>query len=235
MKVAIHQPHYFPWLGYLSKMASVDNFILMDEVQLTDSSNMYRNQLITLNGQIKYITIPFLKDNYKHISYNKLEINKSVNWQKNHSNFIRENYYKSSYFDEIWNLISYIFNKEFISLFDVAFETIIILKKIFNISTDIIFQSNLDYPKESKKNNLVLNLCIATKSDFYLSGKGGLKYMELDPFKDNHIEVCFQEFTMPAYNQFSSPNKFITGVSSLDMLFNCGIEKSRELFWENLK
>ena len=33
MIVAIHQPHYLPWLGYLHRMAQVDLFILLDHVQ----------------------------------------------------------------------------------------------------------------------------------------------------------------------------------------------------------
>ena len=35
MVTAIHQPHYFPWLGYLDKMAKAGQFIILDEVQLT--------------------------------------------------------------------------------------------------------------------------------------------------------------------------------------------------------
>jgi len=33
MRVAIHQPHYLPWLGYLHRMAQADLFIVLDHVQ----------------------------------------------------------------------------------------------------------------------------------------------------------------------------------------------------------
>ena len=33
MILAIHQPHFLPWLGYLHRMAQVDAFVLLDHVQ----------------------------------------------------------------------------------------------------------------------------------------------------------------------------------------------------------
>ena len=34
MLVAIHQPHYLPWLGYLQRMAQADLFVVLDHVYL---------------------------------------------------------------------------------------------------------------------------------------------------------------------------------------------------------
>ena len=61
MIVGIHQLHYFPWMGYLDKMAKSDAFVLLDEVQLNDASYMFRHTLLDKNGEKKYITIPFNK------------------------------------------------------------------------------------------------------------------------------------------------------------------------------
>ena len=33
MKLAIHQPQYLPWLGYLAKWAAADAFVFLDTVQ----------------------------------------------------------------------------------------------------------------------------------------------------------------------------------------------------------
>lgn len=229
MKVAIHQPHYFPWEGYISKMNDVDLFILMDEVQLTDSSPMYRHALLTSNGQRKYITIPFEKDNYKKKYYKDILINTQIDWQKRHTNFIKENYLKSQFYEEVVDLISNIFSKKYKYICDITIDTIFLLREFFNIDTDILLQSGLDYSRESKKNELVLDLCIASGSNQYLSGQGAKDYMELKYFEENNIKVEFQDFKQTEYPQLNSES-FIGGLSILDMLFSIGLQKTKESF-----
>jgi len=107
------------------------------------------------------------------------------------------------------------------------------LRDLFGINTQLVYQSAIDYCRESKKNDLVLELCEAVHSEAYLSGTGAKKYMELDTFTKRNIAVEFQEFSCPQYQQAYSP-EFIPNLSSLDLLFNCGIEKSREVFWNNI-
>ena len=231
MKVAIHQPHYFPWEGYLKKMMAVDKFILMDEVQLTDSSPMYRHSLLAVNGESKYITIPFDKKDYKRKPYKELRINTLIDWQKNHRNFIKENYGKSPYFEEVMSILFPVLSKKYNFLCDVTIDSIAMLTQLFDIKTELVLMSSLDYPKESKKNQLVLDLCLAAHADYYLSGKGAKKYMELTPFSEKGIQVEFQNFVQAPYPQHSS-SSFVGGLSILDMLFSIGIDAVKNRLYD---
>ena len=72
MKAAIHQPHYFPWIGYFDKMAKADTFVILDQVQFEKGSQMVRNRVLDGNGEIKYITISgdtkdFLNREYREL------------------------------------------------------------------------------------------------------------------------------------------------------------------------
>ena len=234
MIVAIHQPHYFPWLGYLDKIAKADIFILMDDVQLTDKSNMFRNKFLAKNGKEKYLTVCFQKKGYMQMPFNQVKLNDTVKWQRDHINFLRDTYRKAPYFTEIWTLIEPILTKKYELICDVDIDTISLLCRVFNIKTKIIKQRNLVYDKESKKSELVLSLCKSVNAGVYFSGNGARKYMDMELFKKNNIDVIYQKFQYPYYKQINT-DTFIPNLSSLDFLFNCGIDKANQMFWDNVE
>jgi len=45
MLVAIHQPNYLPWLGYLDRMAKADLFVVLDHVQFERRNYQNRTQI----------------------------------------------------------------------------------------------------------------------------------------------------------------------------------------------
>ena len=61
----------------------------------------------------------------------------------------------------------------------------------------------------------------------YLSGIGAKDYYDNKPFEEANIKVLWQDFKHPVYPQLHG--EFIPYLSSIDLLFNCGIKKSREI------
>ena len=57
MRVAIHQPHYLPWLGYFAKWAAADRFIFLDTVQYEKNGWQNRNRVKTPDGP-RWLTVP---------------------------------------------------------------------------------------------------------------------------------------------------------------------------------
>ena len=56
-KVAIIQSNYVPWKGYFDLIASVDEFVLLDDVQFTRRDWRNRNRIKTPQG-VQWLTIP---------------------------------------------------------------------------------------------------------------------------------------------------------------------------------
>ena len=57
LEVAIMQPTYLPWIGYLAMIDRVDQFIYLDSVQFARRSWQQRNRIKTANGELM-LTIP---------------------------------------------------------------------------------------------------------------------------------------------------------------------------------
>jgi hypothetical protein len=232
--VSAHQPSYFPWLGWLHKVDVSDVFILMDEVQLSDSGYQHRNIFLTKEGGIKYLTIPFEKKNYQQKCIFELKINKNINWQEQHLNFIVENYKKHPFYNEIIFEIKPFYLKEYDFLIDFLLDNIKLILQLFNIKTEVVLQSNLDYNRASKKNELILELVKSVKSDHYFSGQGAKSYLKEDDFKTQNIQISYQNFEHPIYEQKNS-KEFCFGMNCSDILFNLGIEKSQSILKNLLK
>ena len=232
MLAAIHQHHYFPWLGYMDKMARADVFLLLDTVQLTDASYMFRHRLLDKNGAEKYITIPFNKKGYMERPYNELELNGAVDWQTRQRNFITDNYRRHPYFDEIWAEIEPVFTKKYDLLWQATDDSVRIMRRLLNVTTPLVYQSELK-PAEGKKSEFLIGLLRQLGADEYLSGAGARKYMDMELFSRAGIRVEYQNFVLPEYPQKNAAS-FVPGLSGLDILFNCGIEGTRKIFWENV-
>ena len=115
-----------------------------------------------------------------------------------------------------------------------SIDSIMIVKRLLGIPTELTYQSNYPYDHSAKRNELVINLCQCMGAERYLSGNGARKYMQLNAFERVGITVTYQQFSAFLYPQINS-QEFHPNLSSLDLLFNCGIQRSRELFWQNVK
>ena len=197
MVTAIHQPHYFPWLGYLDKMAKAGQFIILDEVQLTDRSPMVRNKFLTFSGAEEMLSLSVKKKGYRDKKTRDIEL-----------------------FD--------------IENIEIQMDTVFLMRELFGIKTEIIYQSQLQYDRENKKSGLIQAICSAVGTDIYLSGNGARKYMDVPEFKKAGIEVVYQDFTYPVYRQFDL-EAFVPNLSALDILFHLGAEEAKCIFWENVR
>ena len=65
MKVAIHQPEHFPYLGFFEKMKHADLFVILDDVQYSKGNWQNRNRFLNKNNTDEFFTIQVEKNAYK--------------------------------------------------------------------------------------------------------------------------------------------------------------------------
>ena len=234
MIVGIHQPHYFPWMGYFDKMAKVDLFILLDDVQMEKGSYMYRNRIVNAQEKVSYLTISGDKHGFLDRSYKDIASTNDAVWLQKHACEIARAYKESPYFAEVWDSIKDLFETQEHTICAYCIRSIFRIKELLGIDTKIALQSEIHADDTKRKNDLVLNLCQTVGADGYLSGNGARKYTDETSFENAGIRLRYQQFTPPVYPQIHT-QEFVGGLSMLDVLFNCGLDKTRELFSESCK
>ncbi len=96
------------------------------------------------------------------------------------------------------------------------------------LKTRLVMASDLDLREEPTER--LIDICKTMGGKKYLVGRDGSKYMNFEIFDKEGIEVIFQDFKHPVYNQLFGD--FEPGMSAIDLLFNCG-DKSLEILRDN--
>ncbi len=223
--VAIHQPNYFPWLGYFNKIYNSDAYVFLNEVQFprTSSANVVNRSKILCNGEAKWLTCTLEKKG-SLIKIGELEIKdgiKSANFEK-----IKQYYKKSKFYKEVIDFVEEImlFSDSNLSNYNIN-----AIKKIcerLDIKREFIRQSSLN--TTTAKEDLMIEITKKVGGEIYLSGNGARKYQIEDNFLKQGVELIYQEFTPKSYEQLGA-KEFIAGLSVLDALFNVGFEATKEL------
>ena len=225
--VGIHQPNFFPWFGYFLKIARSDEFVFLDDAQISNSSSYVNRTAININGQAKWLTVPILRTNGQQA------INQSkyldTNWRIKIIKTLKMNYGTAQHYNEneefIHKLIHY--NSNYISEFNIFIISEIC--KVLELSTSICSASTFSINSTSTER--LIAIVKSLNGNIYLSGSGGNKYQDVELFGSDCIKLKYNLFSHPIYNQ-AKTNTFLTGLSILDFIFNIGIKKTK-LFLNN--
>jgi hypothetical protein len=223
---AIHQPNYVPWPGYFHKLAVVDVFVYLDAVQYPRGQSFAaRNRIKTPNG-VTYLTVPVSVPKGSEGKASYLEVDFADDkWRRKHAATVEQSYARAPHFDEIFERYAqHVESAE--SLVGLNVELIDAFAEYLGIDTRRVRLSEL-LPSFGQKTDLIVDVARALDASAYLSGSGGgREYTEEAVLGEHGIELRFDEFEYPHYEQLWGD--FEPNLSVLDVLFNCG-RGSREL------
>ncbi len=229
MTLTAHQPVYLPWLGLFHKIAISDIFCFFDVVQYQKKDYNNRNKIKTSNGDL-WLSVPVESKN--HLEKNVSDILIIQNdWVKKHLKSIELNYKKTPFFDKYFvELRDVLVKNSRQSLGELNLSLLQYFINCLNIDTPIVKASDYDFT--GKGSELVLDMCIKLKADKYIFGEQGKNYANVDSFDKAGIDVYFQEYIHPVYNQRG--RNFLPYMSIIDLLFNEGSNSYDVLMHENI-
>lgn len=227
MKIAICQPTYLPWPGYFDLIDQVDIFVLLDNVQFQRQSWQHRNRIKTPSG-LRWLTVPVMfRGRFGQL--NEVEI-RDIEFWRNHLRAIELNYRRTPFFDDYFGELSSRIKKTSCSagalLADLDIQLIEWFKDVLGIRTSVLLCSHLE--RLGKRMELLANICTSLGGKQYVSPLGSASYLlqEIEVLLDKGIDVVFQHYEHPQYQQLFPP--FCPYASILDLIFNEGAQ-AREI------
>lgn len=230
MIVAIHQPHYLPWLRYVDKIARSDVFVLLDDAQYTKNGWQNRNRIKSAQGWM-YLTVPVMDAFAKPIS--AVRVDAQQRWRDKHWNALCTNYARAPYFRQFEDALRPLFAERWDGLCDVSIAMLERILPLIGRSPVLVRSSQLDVPGAGTER--LVRICRRLGARTYLTGDyAATNHLDLDVFKDSGIDVERQAWRCATYEQQFPRAGFIPDLSIVDLMFNAGpatlavLERSRE-------
>lgn len=167
MKIAIHQPNFFPHWPFFEKMQQADLFVILIHCQY--EKHNYQNRF-QYEGKWYTMSVNRSMDQIRYKRY----INTKRDWSKIKTRFIHLNDFNKDISETLYHcntqIIKHIAHK-------------------LNIKTTITY----DYPTELRGTDRLVDICKTYKADTYISGLGGKKYLDPKKFYKADIQIEYQD------------------------------------------
>jgi hypothetical protein len=198
--VAAHQPHYFPWIGLVHKIAQSDVFIHLDDVQFEKRGFQNRTRYSTDAG-LKFLSIPvFQKGLYADArEIRDMRISEPAKLIK-HWRALQHRYTKSPGWPQVAERLEALLTSPPDRMIDLCLATTHLTLEVFEVD-DVRFQMSSDHDLMTMKAERIVDLTEKGGGTAYLSGTGAQDYLEESTFTDRGLRLHFQQFEHPEYLQ----------------------------------
>jgi len=217
------QPTYLPWPGYFNLIATVDRFVLLDDVQYERRSWQSRNRIL-LSGAELYLTVPVRRSPREELIRN-IVIDNAQDWRNRHLQSLQRAYGTLPFGRDVVALVEDVFRRGHERLAALNQELVASICRYVGLSTPLAQAS--DFNCGGKRGDHLAAICHALGCDSYVSPARSREYLEADRFAENSgIALTYQEYTPPGYPQRGAA-AFVSHLSVVDVLAHHGSDFAR--------
>ena len=225
MKVAIMQPYFAPYLGYISLIKHTDQFILFDSVQFIRHGWIERNRVLKQTGDWLYIQVPLVKSPRETIIKDLL-INNDLDWKLKIQAQLQTYKKIAPNYNKIITLMTKIFAQEYTSIVKLnqVFLEVICEYLGFPKKLQIFSENNFKIDTPHSADEWALNICKVLGDNItYINPIGGLEFFDRIKYEENNINLFFQKMNILPYDQ--KREAFESGLSIIDVLMFNSIDE----------
>lgn len=225
MRVAISQSNYLPWRGYFDMIASVDVFVLLDDVQFTRRDWRNRNRIKTASG-LSWLTIPVETKGKYEAKIAEIEV-PDENWKEQHLKTLTHAYSRSDHAKEMLGWLGVAYRELSANkLHEINRHFIERINGFLGITTTLV--SSLDFSTPDEPTERLISICRELDATTYVTGPAARDYLREEHFHSEGVVV--EWFNYGPYPPYRQPwGNYEERVSIVDLILNCG-SGSRSVF-----
>ncbi len=220
MKLAIMQPYFFPYLGYIALIKHTDHFVVFDTPQFIRHGWIERNRILKPQEGWQYIKVP-LEKHKRETAIKDVKIKNTVDWRPKIIAQLDHYKKKAKYYREGMGLLEEVLSLETDSI--VKLDVFALEKVLEYLGIDfkysIFSEMNIKVEEPQSPDEWALNITKAMEADAYLNLPGGKHFFDKHKYDKEGIELKFLNINLTGYDQ--KRKLFEPGLSIIDvMMFN---------------
>lgn len=189
MKIAVMQPYFLPYLGYFQLIASVDKFVILDDVHYINRGWINRNR-IPNGDSTRWLTLP-LRDASQNRLICDLDILPDDGWKAKMQRAVSACYSKAPERLAIMSLMDQWLQQATGNLSAFLARTLADITGHCGIFTEIVHSSRI-YPKGSLSGQQrILDICVREGASIYVNPPGGIDLYDPSLFAAVGLELRF--------------------------------------------
>ncbi len=224
MILSASQPYFAPYPGFFYKARLSDVFVILDDVQFPRGTTwISRNRLKNHQGTL-WLTLPVWKKGLGLQKIRDVRIAHEGQWARKHLESLKTAYAHAPYFPDHLDFIGHVFSEAFERLADLNLALMRYMMNLLGIDTEVVLLSELGIGE--KGDRLLIEICRKMGADGFLAQGAARKYLDANLFQEAGIALEFFRPPSPVYPQLWG--EFVSNLSALDLIFNCG-PRSRDI------
>ena len=222
MKLALHQPYFFPYIGYFAVLNASDIYVHSDTMQYMRHSWVNRNRILCGDGKWTYMVVPIKKGDYTN-KINQTLIDYEQNWEDKIMAQLSFYKKKAPHYKQVVLIMESFFEKKYENISELNIQATKLVMEYLKINKEIYRLSEMDIDISNVKEPDDWGLVVSKKFDnvkCYINAPGGKEFYNVEKYYNEGIDIKFLQTHLNAYRQ-SRQKEFISGLSILDvMMFN---------------
>jgi len=235
--LVITQPMLMPWHGIFSQMSIASRILIYDDVQLPyGRSFITRVQIKTPKGT-EWLSVPVQRS-----GQGKQRICDSLvgatDWRCRHLARIEQAYRRAPHFRTVFNdVVKPVYENQSPRLVDFLVGSMARIAEVLGMPSSFELTSSGGFAEDFSGAARIVEICRRTGTYGYLSGNGGMSYLDYDPFEEIGVRVYYMDYRLRPYPQLHG--EFTPYVSLIDLLFCIGVETAHEyletvpIYWKD--